>query len=198
MQIFLRFIYITCIIGFIYAIQYLIQMWGERHYSRDGGGEGGNPIFDITHINTPSLYKYSWIANIIPLAMLLVLFVGANESDLITEFFFKFLFILVIRAIVGISTILPKHEECQVKFDLQFLLEGGCYDKLFSGHTAIVTLISVLLAREGFMSNWVFWITNIINMALIVLTRSHYTADVLLGFVIAYLVGNGDYGVLPH
>ncbi len=194
MYVYLRFLYIACIIGFIYAIQYLIQKWGIEHYE-DKDKKG---VFDITHISTPSLYKYGWIANIIPTVLLGILLFGTKESDLIQEFFFKFLFVLVIRALVGISTILPKHDECTVKFDLQFLLEGGCYDKLFSGHTAIVTLISVLLAREGFMSDWVFWLVNAVNMILIVLTRSHYTADVLLGFVIAYLVGNGDYGILPH
>ena len=193
MHAYLRFVYIATIISFIYAIQYLIQRWGKEHYE----DKVGKDIFDITHKNSPNLYKYAWVANIIPLAMLLVLFFGAKESDLIAEFFFKFLFILIIRALVGISTILPKHEDCEVKFNLQFLLEGGCYDKLFSGHTAIVALISVLLARDGFMSSGIFWLINAVNMGLIVLTRAHYTADVLLGFVIAYLVGNGDYTILP-
>ena len=194
MYVYLRFIYIAAIISFIYAMQYFIQVYGEKHYEKEDG-----TVFDPVHENTPDFFRYGWITNVILVILLFILFVGPKESDLITEFFYKFLFILSLRALIGFSTILPKHEECEVQYNLSFFLgSGGCYDKLFSGHTAIVTLISLLLMREGFMSNWVFWITNIINMIIIVLTRSHYTADVLLGFVIAYLVGNGDYGVLPH
>lgn len=194
MQIFLRFLYIVAIITFIYGMQYFIQVYGEKHYEKEDG-----TIFDPVHENTPDFFRYGWITNVIPVILLLILFVGPKESDLITEFFYKFLFILSLRALIGFSTILPKHEECEIQYNIGFFLgSGGCYDKLFSGHTAIVTLISLLLMREGFMSNWVFWITNIVNMIIIVLTRSHYTADVLLGFVIAYLIGNGDYGILPH
>jgi membrane-associated phospholipid phosphatase len=192
MKVFLRITYIITIILFIYGIQYAIQANGDLHYSKN------NKIFDIIHLNTFDLNKYTWIINIIPLGLLGYVLFGSKQSNLISEFFYKFLLILILRAIIAISTILPKHEKCEVKYDIQFILEGGCYDKLFSGHTAIVTLLTLMFVREKYISLSSFWILNIINMSLIILTHAHYTADVLLGFIITYLVYDGNYNIFTN
>ena len=182
MKVFLRIAYIITIILFIYGIQYIIQTSGDSHYSKN------NKIFDLIHSNTFDFSKYTWVINIIPLSLLAYIVFGSKQSNLLSEFFYKFLLILILRAIIAVSTILPKHEKCEVKYDIQFILEGGCYEKLFSGHTAIVTLLTLMFAREKYISLSSFWILNGVNMALIILTHAHYTADVLLGFIITYLV----------
>jgi hypothetical protein len=70
---------------------------------------------------------------------------------------------------------------------------GGCYDKIFSGHTSFVTLATLNLLDARVISAPAFWFTNLLNAALILLTRAHYTVDVILGFVISYLVFDGEY-----
>jgi hypothetical protein len=40
-----------------------------------------------------------------------------------------------------------------------------------------------------------FWIISALEATTILLTRGHYTVDVILGFLIAYLVWDGDYSV---
>jgi hypothetical protein len=192
MKVFLRITYIITIILFIYGIQYIIQRSGDSHYSQH------NKIFDLVHSNTFDMSKYTWVINIIPLSLLAYIVFGSKQSNLLSEFFYKFLLILSIRAVIAVSTILPKHEKCEVKYDIQFILEGGCYEKLFSGHTAIVTLLTLMFAREKYISLNTFWILNGVNMTLIILTHAHYTADVLLGFIITYLVYDGNYNIFTN
>lgn len=94
-----------------------------------------------------------------------------------------------------LSTIFPKEERCDDDIDWTTPFNGGCYDKVFSAHTAIVTLFTLIFWRENLLSTEAFWGLNIAQMAIIVFTRAHYTVDVILGFLITYLVYDGKYSI---
>ena len=66
MYVYLRFLYIAAIITFIYAMQYFIQVYGEKHYEKEDG-----TVFDPVHENTPDFFRYGWITNVIPVILLL-------------------------------------------------------------------------------------------------------------------------------
>jgi len=183
--------YVLFILVLITCSTYVTNVWGKYYYEQEFRV---NQVFDVVHQYTPDLHKYEWVINIIPILGLLFLIL--YSSDALEEFALKLLLIYLIRALTTLTTILPKHEKCDEKeFSWMNAIMGGCYDKIFSGHASFTFLASLLLYRENVITLPVFMISNIVESFLIILTRAHYTIDVLLGILITYLVYDGDYHI---
>ena len=145
-----------------------------------------NKVFDLIHEFTPDFHEYGGIVNLIPL-----LFLGTflfTKGNLIWEFAEKFLILIFLRSITIFFTILPKHENCFKRFQWSTCLVGQCYDKIFSGHTALTVLAALLLNRGGYIPTWLGILFVGVEILFILLTRSHYSVDVLFAMVITYLV----------
>ena len=145
-----------------------------------------NKVFDLIHEFTPDFHEYGGIVNLIPL-----LFLGTflfTKGNLIWEFAEKFLILIFLRSITIFFTILPKHENCSKRFQWSTCLVGQCYDKIFSGHTALTVLAALLLNRGGYIPTWLGILFVGVEILFILLTRSHYSVDVLFAMVITYLV----------
>ena len=145
-----------------------------------------NKVFDLIHEFTPDFHEYGGIVNLIPL-----LFLGTflfTKGNLIWEFAEKFLILIFLRSITIFFTILPKHENCFKRFQWSTCLVGQCYDKIFSGHTALTVLAALLLNRGGYIPTWLGFLFVGVETLFILLTRSHYSVDVLFAMVITYLV----------
>ena len=91
---------------------------------------------------------------------------------------------MFIRAFTTIATILPKHKICNEKINIRSLLLGGCYDKIFSGHTSFTLLLTLLYYREHIINLPLLIGINATNIPAILATRSHYTVDVLLAIFV--------------
>ncbi|KAJ2708453.1 hypothetical protein H4R19_004737 [Coemansia spiralis] len=67
---------------------------------------------------------------------------------------------------------------------------GQCTDKVFSGHTAILTLMLLFWCR--YATHWAFIAASATHTAVGILTvlmaRYHYTVDVLVGLLLTYFV----------
>lgn len=181
---------ILALLGFIVFSNYLTDQIGEAHYAT---GKAGSKLFDLIHELTPDFQDYEVLTNLIPGILLISFLWIPGRVPLLEEFIAKFLLIMLIRAMTLFTTVLPKHEKCTKKFSWSNCLTGQCYDKIFSGHTAFVFLITLLFLREKIISFWLFLILNLVEIGIILLTRSHYTIDVILALVITYLVHDGDY-----
>lgn len=184
-------IYIFGIIALILLCQYAVEALGVFHYEENGQSH----LFDFFHHSLPDWHSHQWIINILPIALLIFAVMQPRGTSVLRVTFLMLLVVLAIRALSIVGTILPKHEECVAERDplLNFLKGGGCYDKIFSGHTAFVTLLTLNLLENRSITAPGFWILNGLNMGALLLTRAHYTVDVLLGFVISYLVFDGEY-----
>jgi hypothetical protein len=148
--------------------------------------ENENRIFDLFHEFTPDFHEYGGIVNLIPL-----LFLGAflfTKGNLIWEFAEKFLLLIFLRSLTILFTILPKHENCSKRFEWSTCLVGQCYDKIFSGHTALTVLAALLLHRGGYIPTWLGILFVLFETVFILITRSHYSVDVFFAMVITYLV----------
>jgi hypothetical protein len=183
---FLVVLYITTI-----AVNLTIQFIGRHHYSKSP-----ERIWDIVWEYGPNLHKYEYVTNIIPLCLFAALFFINRGDSLLFEIAAKFILILVVRAFTTVSTIFPKEERCDDAITWYTPFIGGCYDKVFSAHTSIVTLITLIFWREKLIDSTAFWALNLAQMSAIVITHSHFTVDVILGFVITYLVYDGNYSIL--
>lgn len=187
-------VYILFILAVIQFSTYFTNWFGKRYYEQE---LHFNQIFDLFHEYTPDFHEYELLVNVIPFFLLVCFAVcGVNLSSL-KEFAWKLLLIYILRALTIIITILPKHEKCMYdsKSVTMSTFLGGCYDKVFSGHMALTFLGTLIYYREKLISFPMFVGLNIVEAMLIILTRSHYTIDVILAILITYLVYDGDYHI---
>ena len=65
-----------------------------------------------------------------------------------------------------------------------------CYDFFFSGHTATVTLIALLVFKYShcIYFKMIMWALAVFTMIAVIAVRAHYTIDVWGGFIITLLL----------
>lgn len=165
-----------------YFVNKITQTIGENHYDDD------HRVYDICHKFLPNCEKYEFIGNIyIGLIILLVL---CKPSKIITILFDLLSFIIPIyfvRSILTLITVLPKSSHCEYNSAFAFI-NGGCYDKIFSGHAAIVFILTLLLQRNKIINLASLILLNTINIIIILLTRTHYTIDIIVSFLVCYIM----------
>jgi hypothetical protein len=141
-------------------------------------------IYDIIHDNLPSIRKLSVIVDAIPFIFLSVIFFIDLKmfynvmGFLITIFIFR-LFIIHL-------TILPKDKKCDIKNTSVFT--GGCYDKVYSGHFAVIFTSLLVLYTSKYIDIFTLIILSTISALLIVTSRSHYTIDIFVACLIVVIV----------
>jgi hypothetical protein len=184
--------WVGCILVIIILSNIYTHRLGQWFYEHN---DSQGKVFDILHEITPDLHDYKAYNDIIATATMISFLFVPNSLAIVKEFAGKFLLIMLVRALTIISTILPKHDKCPSELKWYHYLKGQCYDKIFSGHTALVLLATLIYLREGILSFPVFLAINFANWASIILTRSHYTIDIILAIVITLLVYDGDYHI---
>jgi PAP2 superfamily C-terminal len=182
---------VVSLLAFIFISNYLVQVIGTSFYKHQEHLQ----LFDMVHHLTPDLHEYKIYNHIIVLTVASSFFFLSDPIPILIEFSAKFLLIMVLRAITTLSTILPKYSKCDPKLSFVHYLKGNCYDKVFSGHTAFVFLATLIFQREQIISFPFFALINVLNTISILLTRSHYTLDVIIAYIITYLVYDGDYHI---
>jgi len=151
---------------------------GNRYY------KGHNyPLFDLLHENLPNLDKYHSIVDIFAFCSLASLFF-VSSKEITVEFITKLIVIMFIRSITIATTILPKNYNCDDTLNFRSFFLGGCYDKIFSGHTATTLLLTLIYYREHIINLETLVGINLVNMFFIIATRAHYTVDVLLSIFV--------------
>ena len=139
-------------------------------------------LYDISQY-LPNYAKYEIIGNFyIGFVSLLLLF----KPNIIFDFVSFIIPIFFIRNILTMITILPKSSDCN-HHSCAFI-NGGCYDKIFSGHTAYIFILTLLLNKNKIINFSTLILINIINVFIILTTRTHYTIDVLVSFLVCYVM----------
>jgi hypothetical protein len=160
--------------------------------------ENNGKVFDLLHAVTPDFSNFKPYNDIIVSVVAFSFLFVPKGVTLFKEFATKFILIMVIRALTTISTILPKHEKCDSTPQWSRYIRGQCYDKVFSGHTSFVLLATLIYLREGVLGFPAFLGINLANITSIILTRSHYTVDIVLAVLITLLVYDGDYHIFTN
>ena len=170
---------LTFLVIVIFVSNYYVMKLGDKHYTDNTSCE----LYDMFHEILPDLTQYHFIVDLILLSSIVSLFFLSNET-LTTEFLAKFVIIMFIRAFTTLVTILPKHENCDSKLSLRSFILGGCYDKIFSGHTSFTLLLTLLYYREHIIGLVPMLGINLLNILAILSVRSHYSVDVLLAIFV--------------
>jgi len=156
----------------------------ESYYSKRIKNNKINPkIYDIGHKYLPNLEYHEYIINII---LVLSFIVFLKYPNIITPFFILLLFIFIFRLFVSQLTVLPKMKKCVIKSTPD--INGYCYDKIFSGHTAVLCLITLFLFNLKQISIYSLFFINIIYGLIIIATRAHYTIDVVFSFIVTFTI----------
>jgi hypothetical protein len=136
------------IIGFV--ILYLVYSHFINSYLHNIGKDHYNDearVYDICHIHLPNYEKYEFIGNIyIAIVFLFILYKPSKTVSIIFDLLAFIIPIYFIRSILTLITVLPKSSECKYNPSFAFI-NGGCYDKIFSGHTAIIFVLTLLLNK---------------------------------------------------
>ncbi|KAJ2753791.1 hypothetical protein IWQ56_006575 [Coemansia nantahalensis] len=113
---------------------------------------------------------------------------------------------------ISVTTVPPSSATCRITapntlwenimatFDIIVGNVGQCTDKVFSGHTAILTLMFLFWCR--YATHWAFVAAGAAHSAVGILTvlmaRYHYTVDVLIGLLLTYFVHSAYYHALDR
>lgn len=137
--------------------------------------------------NTELRHFYETLYNMGILAIL-VIFYRKKEKIPYKSFYITVSILLLYRSIILISTDIPKIKNCKDEL-YKIPIFGGCYDKVFSGHISVFyTLILFIVTYTDHEQYALWYYFSIVIMSLLsLLSKSHYTIDIVLALIISYL-----------
>ena len=142
-------------------------------------------IYDIGHKYLPRLNnKYTEWYNLVLYVVIITTLLVYNH--LATTFFMLLVIVYLFRLITINLTVVPKRDMCKVTTNFQ--LNGYCYDNIYSGHAAVLCIGTLLLYDQQIISLVPLILNNMINAFFIITTRSHYTIDVVIAFIVSILI----------
>jgi hypothetical protein len=92
--------------------------------------------------------------------------------------------------VLGFNSLLAS-DRCKIKMDLITFLNGHCIDKIFSGHTSASLLLVFLYNKYNIITSNLIYVLLFIQILLalsLILTKEHYTIDVILGYLITTMI----------
>jgi len=176
----------------VYIIPYIMHFLTVVYlFSKKETIRGSKPLYDTIISNIPDLSKFRNIPNILLLVLmsyLIIPLIFNPNIDVFISIYRYFSIILFLRSITISSTILPPiNRNCVFKLNMQTFMEGHCLDKIFSGHTAFSLLLVFVCNKFNILSKtfiYIMLLTQFLLALSLILTREHYTVDVILGYLI--------------
>ncbi len=176
----------------VYIIPYIMHFLTVVYlFSKKEVIRGSKPLYDIIISNIPDLSKFRNIPNMLLLVLMSYLIIPLffkPNIDVFISIYRYFSIILLLRSFTISSTILPPiNSNCDFKLNMQTFMDGHCLDKIFSGHTAFSLLLVFVCNKFNILSKTFIYILLLIQFVLalsLILTREHYTVDVILGYLI--------------
>lgn len=139
-------------------------------------------IVDIIHSNIPVLNS-KYISDFLVLApTVYTLFLMDSYS--LSKLFLIMFIVQMFKGICSISTALPPLKRYEDKYRLGGI-NGSGTEYIFSGHACYSCLSAIYLYNY---SPVLVVLYNLISQFLIIVTRNHYTVDVILAWIITSLV----------
>ena len=173
------------------SVVYSVHVIGSNFYHRN---KNVSSIFDMGEYLLPDLHQNvllqriaDFIAYIMPLLFGMEIAIEQAEYMII---------VYIIRYVFNVSTILPKQTSCDdSRFGLSEVIFGHCYDKIYSGHFAALTIFTLIMYSRGYINAFVMVSSWVIYGCLIVSVRYHYTVDILVALIVSLLVFNNGWRI---
>ena len=181
------------ILGMLLVVigNFLATQWGHAHYKDQDQQQ--LKIFDLGHALIPQVHIPEVLMNMytglwIPFLWMIP---PSEAMKISVETGTIYIAMMVVRALTTVVTILPKSDDtCDATQSNWYSLLDGCYDKVFSGHTLLAALISLSFVSHGIWPVWGGWLYTAGMVLMLLFSRGHYTVDIVLGLVMAWLGWN--------
>lgn len=152
--------------------------------------------YDIIHHNFKDYSAFHYTKNAITASFILPFLFNLEKIKSIEgQSLLLIPLIVVIRSLFTSVTIFPATRENgpndqtqKTKFSFLNYFIGDNYDRMFSGHISFAVVLSYLAIKLNLVSLPLIIIANLIHAFIIVVTRSHYTIDVLNSGLITFLL----------
>jgi len=148
------------------------------------------PLYDIIQQTFPNLQSIRFlpeILHVVPVILLSCYVALYRHIQCLESFMIKHGSLMLIRGFCFSATLLPDSSQmCHLSNHF-----GGCFDLIFSGHSTIMFLSTLLLCQYfPIASQWkvLLHANNIITSIMIILCRNHYTIDVLISLMLTYFI----------
>ena len=142
---------------------------------------------DVGHEIMPDLSAFVTLRDII-LPMFLLPFIWVTEKkEFVKAAVEGFMYLVTLKAITIFFTILPpSNPECA-----RNKRYNHCFHQMFSGHNSLVLLLCILYLKHlppRIEANIGLIMATILYSLFIIMTRAHYTVDVIVSYMIVLLL----------
>jgi hypothetical protein len=141
------------------------------------------PLHDVLHNLLPDWSRFIFVRDILLLVFVIPILFVQNKWSFIKDFWGLFMYVVFIKAICIFFTYIPSSfPKCG---ELKYL--NHCHHIQVSAHAAFCMLLAILYVKYNLCSNLVYLVVAAYAV-FILLTRAHYTCNVIEGIIIAYLL----------
>ena len=175
----------------VFIISYLVHQIGSSYYKERIDNNKVNPkVYDIGHRYIPDMSDNKLVELLSHvLAYAPVVYFYFFQKNMFVKYVNLNIFILFLRSISIIVTILPKHKTCDdSNYSWYNLLIGNCYDKIFSGHFSATLLGLLIMHANQFIDLTSLFVVACVQALCIIATRGHYTIDILVAAYVTWTV----------
>lgn len=143
------------------------------------------PLHDVLHGMLPDYSRFIFVRDFLLVLFLIPIVFIEHKWMFVQEFWGLFLYVVFIKAICIFFTYVPSSfPKCGEK-DYKYL--NHCHHIQVSAHAAFCTLLAILYVKYNLCNNLIYIIVAMYAI-FILLTRAHYTCNVIEGIIIAYLL----------
>lgn len=172
-------------------LSYNVHYQGKTFYdSRIQQGKVTPKVYDIGMKYIPDYSDndmLAFITNAIPVILPIIML---YKTPYLLKFYYILTYVFILRHIFLHLTILPKYKYCKDdSYTLENVFLGHCYDKIFSGHFAFMSLLALFLYKYNIYTNlWGLGAGLSIYAIFIIALRYHYTIDMAVSMLATYFV----------
>ena len=146
------------------------------------------PLFDRLHAVLPELHHLRWLVHAMPV-ILAAIAIWQLPPLLTLNLFTIYAVTLLLRGAAFWLTRLPPPRRRCAPYSVGGVYLGGCSDMMYSGHTSLLVLATLFIVtytgHTGLSVLAVIFAA--LGLLLLLMTRHHYSADVLVGLYICCL-----------
>lgn len=171
----------------VFVVWYTHSTGKHFYHKRQNEGKTSQKIYDASMKYVKDLSNYTWISYFVTGAVLIAPLL--LQTSMSSEYYEYFMVVVLVKYLLNAVMILPKQKRCDdSKLTLINFLKGHCYDNILSINFAASTLLGYVLYKNGSVSLVNIITANVVNALLLIATRTNYTIDLLVAFLVVTIV----------
>lgn len=146
----------------------------------------GRPLKDILHELLPDLSRYVHIRDIVLACLFVPIMFVKHKLTFLIDVWKAFMMVITVKAVsIFFTFIPPSNPHCEEKKYL-----NHCYHSSTSGHAALTLILAMTYIQHGLFEKQkhLVYITVFMYCILILMTRAHYTVDIVQAIVVTWLI----------